>query len=59
MTKLVCNLKVGTIFYFKCIDTKLSGFYIKLNDLVGGCECKRIKDNKIVGIAYNASVTVI
>lgn len=57
MKKWVRDLKIGTVFYFKCKDASISGFMIKINDVLGGCECLRIRDNKMVPLAYCAVVT--
>ncbi len=57
MAKWVRDLKVGTVFYFKCKDPSASGFMIKKSDVLGGCECLRIRDNKMVALAYCAVVT--
>ena len=56
MAKWVIDLKVGSVFYFKSNQPSSSGFMIKKSDVPGGCECLRLKDNKIVPLAYCAIV---
>lgn len=56
MAKWLSDLKVESIFYFKSKDKISSGFYEKLDNLIGGSNCQRLKDNKVIKIAYNAVV---